>query len=328
MSAVSTVEVAPDEAAMRLDRWLQRHCPGIGRAALHKLLRTGQVRVDGRRAAAGLRLAAGQQVRVPPQARHAPPPPPPAHPPAPTAADVESLRARVLYRDDDLIAIDKPAGLAVQGGSGQRRHLDALAAALQFDAPEPPRLVHRLDKDTSGVLVLARHARAAAWLTGLFRTGRTAKTYWAVVVGVPRPAAGTVARALAKAGGRGREKMVAADRDGLPAETRYRTIARADARAAWLELRPLTGRTHQLRVHCLELGTPIAGDGKYGGERAALEIAPGEAARRLLLHARELVIPLPPGGNLRLRAPLPAHMRATFAALGFDPDSPAAEAGP
>jgi 23S rRNA pseudouridine955/2504/2580 synthase len=326
MSAFSTVEVAPEEAAMRLDRWLQRHCPGIGRAAMHKLLRTGQVRVDGRRAAAGLRLAAGQQVRVPPRARAAPPPGP-APPPAPSRDDLESLRARVLYRDDDLIAIDKPAGLAVQGGSGQRRHLDALAAALQFEAPEPPRLVHRLDKDTSGVLVLARHARAAAWLTGLFRKGGVTKTYWAVVVGVPRPASGTVARALAKVGGRGREKMTAMDR-GLPAETGYRTIARAGARAAWLALRPRTGRTHQLRVHCLELGTPIAGDGKYAGKDAALELAPGEVTRRLHLHARELVIPMPAGANLRLRAPLPAHMRRTFAALGFDPDSPAAERDP
>jgi len=343
MTTLTTVEVAPDEAALRLDRWFQRHFPGLGRAALHKLLRTGQVRVDGRRAAASLRLAPGQRVRVPPQAHGAPAPPRPAPAPAPTAAEVEALRARVLYRDDDIIAIDKPAGLAVQGGSGQRRHLDALAAALQFDAAEPPRLVHRLDKDTSGVLVLARAARAAARLAGLFRSGEIAKTYWAVVVGVPRPAAGVVTQALTKAGGPGREKVTAADgagrpasaeakpfrlRAGRPATTRYRTIARAGDRAAWLELRPLTGRTHQLRVHCLALGTPIAGDGKYGGKAAALEIAPGKVVRRLQLHARELVIPQAPGGNLRLHAPVPAHMLATFRALGFDPDSPAAEAGP
>lgn len=315
MSGVVTVEVAPDDDSLRLDRWLAHHYPGLGHGRLQKLLRTGQVRIDGHRAKAGTRLAAGQKVRVPPigegVARPAPRPPPPVD-----RQTREELRARVLYRDDDIIALDKPAGLAVQGGSGQHRHLDALAEALRFDAAEPPRLVHRLDKDTSGVLLLARHGTAARRLTRAFRDGGIAKTYWAVVVGVPRPAAGEIDQPLAKAGGR-----MGADAEGRAAVTRYRTIAASDGKAAWLALTPLTGRTHQLRVHCTLLGTPIAGDRKYGGRGAPLAAAGG----RLQLHARELVLAHPDGGNLRLRAPLPAHMVETFAALGFDPDSPRAE---
>ena len=159
--------------------------------------------------------------------------------------------------------------------------------------------------------------RAARRLARAFRDGGIAKTYWAVVVGVPRPAAGEIDQPLAKAGGR-----MGADAEGRAAVTRYRTIAASHGKAAWLALMPLTGRTHQLRVHCTLLGTPIAGDRKYGGRGAPLAAAGG----RLQLHARELVLPYADGGNLRLRAPLPAHMAETFAALGFDPDSPRAEA--
>ena len=314
MSGVVTVEVARDDDSLRLDRWFAHHYPGLGHGRLQKLLRTGQVRIDGHRAKAGTRLAAGQIVRVPPMGEGVRPAP---RPPPVDRETREALRARVLYRDDDIIALDKPAGLAVQGGSGQHRHLDALAEALRFDAVVPPRLVHRLDKDTSGVLLLARHGTAARWLARAFRDGVVAKTYWAVVVGVPRPAAGEIDRALAKGGGR-----MGADTEGRAAVTRYRTIAVNDGKAAWLALAPLTGRTHQLRVHCTLLGTPIAGDRKYGGRGAHLAAAGG----RLQLHARELVLPHADGGNLRLRAPLPAHMAETFAALGFDPDSPRAEA--
>jgi 23S rRNA pseudouridine955/2504/2580 synthase len=318
----TTVEVAPEDDAVRIDRWFARHYPGLGRAALHKLLRTGQVRIDGHRVKAGTRLAVGQTVRVPPQARAAVPAETRAV--APDARTREELRARVLYRDDDMIALDKPAGLAVQGGTGQRRHLDALAEALRFEAREPPRLVHRLDKDTSGVLLLARHVVAARRLARLFRAGEVGKTYWAVVVGAPRPRAGVIDRPLAKRAQAGSEK-VGEDARAKPALTRYRTIARAGTRAAWLELVPLTGRTHQLRAHCALIGTPIAGDGKYGGKAAHIDIGAGRT-KRLHLLARELVVPHPDGANLRLRAPLPDHMRETFAALGFDPKSAAAEA--
>ena len=324
MSGVATVEVAPEDDAVRLDRWFARHYPGLGRTALHKLLRTGQVRLDGHRAKAGTRIATGQRVRVPPLAEAQAPVERQAV--APDARTREALRARVLYRDDDMIALDKPAGLAVQGGSGQRRHLDALAEALRFEAREPPRLVHRLDKDTSGVLLLARHIGAARRLARLFRAGEVGKTYWAVVVGVPRPRAGVIDRPLAKRGAAGGEKVGEDTRAGRPALTRYRTIARAGTTAAWLELVPLTGRTHQLRVHCALAGTPIAGDGKYGGKAAHIDIGAGHTTRRLHLLARELVVPHPDGGNLRLRAPLPEHMRETFAALGFNPETTMAEA--
>jgi 23S rRNA pseudouridine955/2504/2580 synthase len=326
MSRHTTIEVQADDAEARLDRWFARHYPAIGHGALQKLLRTGQVRIDGKRAKANTRLETGQQIRVPPQLRDGAKqeaPRPRGH--MPDRQIVEELRARVLYRDDDIIAIDKPHGLAVQGGTGQSHNLDALSEALRFEAAEPPRLVHRLDKDTSGVLVMARHARAAARLTRLFRDGGVAKVYWAVVVGVPSPGEGTIDRALSKQGGAGRERMAEDPDGGQSAITRYRVIARAGRRASWLGLSPLTGRTHQIRAHCVILDTPIVGDGKYGGQSAYLSDPSGGIEKRLHLHARELVVPHPDGGNLRFRADLPDHMRATFAVLGFDPNSPRAE---
>ncbi len=298
MSGVTTVEVERDDDAVRLDRWFARYYPSVTHGRLQKLLRTGQVRVDGHRAKANMRLAAGQTVRVPPVGE---PAPTLREAPPVDKATREDLRARVLYRDDDMLALDKPAGLAVQGGSGQRRHLDALSEALRFEADEPPRLVHRLDKDTSGILLLARHRRAARDLTRLFREGAIEKTYWALVSGKPRPAVGKIDRPLTK----GAER-VAEDAAGRPAVTRYRTIAVAE-KTAWLELSPLTGRTHQLRAHCALIGHAILGDRKYGGARR----------KHLYLHARELALPRD-GGNLRLTAPLPAHMAEAFAALGFD----------
>ena len=316
-SRVQNLTVADDEAELRLDRWFRRRFPELGHGRLEKLLRTGQVRVDGRRAKAGLRLAAGQTVRVPPlqggDRRAAAAKPAPRIDPQAAA----ELQARVLHIDDWLIALDKPAGLAVQGGSGLGRHLDALSEALRFGAAEKPRLVHRLDKDTSGVLVLARSAAAARALTAAFRGQEARKTYWAAVAGVPQRRQGRIDLALAKgrADPNSREKMTAAA--GQEAVTLYRVVQAAGTRAAWLALRPLTGRTHQLRAHCAALGHPILGDGKYGGRAAFL--ADRGVARRLHLHARELAIPHPADGTtLRVTAPLPAHMAETWAHLGFD----------
>lgn len=321
----STVEVPDSDQGTRLDRWFAKNFPDLPHGRLQKMLRTGQIRVDGKRARAGTRLDGGEQVRVPPLARKTDPIPQKAPAVAPRRDEVEDLRRRVLYRDDDLIAIDKPAGLAVQGGSRQVRHLDALASALQFDAAEPPRLVHRLDKDTSGVLLLARHAAAARRLTGLFRSGEVRKIYWAVVVGVPKPPNGVIDLPLAKRGAGGRERMSADAEKGQEAVTRYRTIARSGKLAAWLALSPLTGRTHQLRTHCALAGFPILHDGKYGGKSAYLTDRIATLPRRLNLHARELAVPHPDGGNLRFRADLPDHMTASFSALGFDWNSPKAE---
>lgn len=312
---VRTLAVRDEDGDIRLDRWFKRHFPGLPHGRLEKLLRTGQVRLDGRRAQAGDRVQPGQMVRVPPlgdlSARRAPGA---AAPPRPE--DFRTLQATLLYRDDTLIAINKPPGLAVQGGTHTERHLDALLDALRFGAPERPRLVHRLDKDTSGVMVLARSARAAAELAATFRGKITEKIYWAAVVGLPRPREGMIDLPLAKAQGRLGERVVPDEDDGKPAVTRYEVVAHASDKFSWLALMPITGRTHQLRAHCVALGTPILGDGKYGGAASRPEGVP--APRKLHLHARTLVLPRPDGSILRATAPLPPHMKETWRFFGFE----------
>jgi len=225
------------------------------------------------------------------------------------------LRTAVLHRDEAVIVIDKPAGLAVQGGTGTERHLDAMLDALRFDAAERPRLVHRLDKDTSGVLVLARSAAAASALAAAFRGKAVRKVYWALTVGVPKPRQGRIDLPLAKLMGSGGERVVADDEDGKRAITFYRTIAHAGAKIAWLALEPQTGRTHQLRAHAASIGTPILGDGKYGAALAHPAGVPN--ARRLHLHARAIEFPHPGGKRLAVTAPLPPHLRDTWVFFGF-----------
>ena len=319
MTGVETITVLPQEGESRLDRWFRRHYPGLSHGRLEKLLRTGQVRVDGKRAKAGDAVAPGQAIRVPPLPAT---PPPASAPSAPRARpqDEAELRDTVLYRDDWAIAINKPAGLAVQGGTNTERHVDALLDGLRFGSDERPRLVHRLDKDTSGVLLIARTVAAAAFFTRAFRDKTTRKIYWALVVGRPTPAQGRISLGLAKSGGARRERVHADDKDGKSAITYYRVVDQAGDRASWLALLPVTGRTHQLRAHCAALGTPILGDGKYGGNAA--QLPGGAAAHRLHLHARSLEIPNPAGGTLRVTAPLPPHMRRMWDFFGF-----AAEAG-
>jgi 23S rRNA pseudouridine955/2504/2580 synthase len=282
-------------------------------------LRTGQVRLDGKRVEASDRVAAGQVVRVPPL----PTTPPPEHAkpprPAPSAADTKLLQERVLYKDEDIIVINKPEGLAVQGGTGTSRHLDGLLDALRFDAKERPRLVHRLDKDTSGVLVLARSSRAASRLGELFRGKTVHKVYWAITVGAPKPRTGKIDQPLAKHAGPDGERVAVDGEEGDRALTYYRTVARAGDRFAWLALEPVTGRTHQLRVHCLTLDTPILGDGKYGGAESHPETLP--QAKKLHLHARAIALPLQNGKTLTVTAPLPPHMRESWAFFGFEEGS-------
>ncbi|NBC31964.1 MAG: RluA family pseudouridine synthase [Alphaproteobacteria bacterium] len=329
MRDVQQISVQADDDGMRLDRWLARQLPQLSHGRIEKLLRTGQVRLDGRRAKSGARVAPGQMVRIPPlpdAAADAGSRPAPAAPPPVRAAEAAALQARVLYRDEVVLAIDKPAGLAVQGGPGAGRHLDSLLEALRFEAPERPRLVHRLDRDTSGVLLLARTAAAARALTGAFRGKDVRKLYWAAVAGVPKPAAGRIALPLAKRPGAaakaGGELVRPDPEDGLPAVTLYRTVEIAGKRAAWLALSPLTGRTHQLRAHCAALGTPILGDGKYGGRAAFL---PGAGIpAQVHLHARRLVLPHPGDGHgatIDVTAPLPPHMVDSWSFLGFDPSA-------
>ena len=306
--------IEPDEAGLRLDRWFRRHHPHITQGALQRLCRTGQIRIDGKRAEAATRLLPGQLIRVPPL---------PAAAPVEgghriDARDIQALAAITLYEDDDLLVLDKPSGLATQGGPGIVRHIDGLAASLRDARGRRPLLVHRLDRDTSGVLLLAKGPANAARLAATFRSRDILKTYWAVTVGKPVPAEGVIDAPLARLGSGAGSLTVLADRDdedGAASRTEYRTLDAAARRLAWLELRPLTGRTHQIRVHCEALGVPILGDPKYGEGRARMEGFPD----RLHLHARALSLPHPAGGTLTVSAGLPPHMRDTFRALGFIP---------
>lgn len=314
MSGVKTVTVAADEADIRLDRWFKRHAPQLTHGMLEKLLRAGQIRVDGKRVKSNQRLMPGQEVRVPPLPEA--PAPLVEKAPAPVSeADAKLLRDAVLYRDEHVIALNKPPGLAVQGGTGMAdRHLDAMLDALRFGG-ERPKLVHRLDKDTSGVLLLGRTASAAAKLAAGFRSRAAQKLYWAVVVGVPKMRQGRIDAPLAKMAGRMGDKVAVDEDEGKRAVTWYRTVE-AVKRAAWLELEPRTGRTHQLRAHCALLGTPIQGDGKYGGTEAY--ITGQGVSKKLHLHARAIRMPHPAGGTLEVVAPMPAHFQTTFAFFGFE----------
>ena len=326
MSGVETLRLELDAEGERLDRWFKRHYPGLAYGQLQRLLRGGQIRLDGRRVKSSTRLAAGQRLRVPPlesaKSENAKTDGGGggALPAVPVSRrDQRELRRRVLFRDDWLIAIDKPAGLAVQGGSGQRRHIDAMLEALRFGSDEAPRLVHRLDKDTSGVLLLARHARAARALTAAFRDKATRKIYWAAVAGRPPKRRGVISLALGKEGPKGEEKVKALTGNSREAQTLYREVRSQGRTASWLLLMPLTGRTHQLRVHTAALGAPILGDGKYGG-REAFPKAAGPI-RRLMLHAREIAFPHPEDGTtVRVRAPVPPAMEEVWKTLGFDPE--------
>jgi 23S rRNA pseudouridine955/2504/2580 synthase len=315
---VETRRVAPDEAGLRVDRWFKRHFPDLPHGRLEKLLRTGQVRVGGARAKAADRLVTGAEIRVPPLGAPTPRVERPM-PPAIEPEEAKALQAAVIHKDAAVIVLNKPPGLAVQGGTGLDRHLDAMLDALRFGAEERPRLVHRLDRDTSGVLVLGRTAAAAAKLAAAFRGRDAHKLYWALVVGVPTPREGKIDLSLVKHGPRGGEKMRPADDededgDAKRAITLFATLDHAAHRAAWLALMPLTGRTHQLRAHCAALGTPIVG----GGAEAFLT---GGVSRKLHLHARAIALPHPDGGTLSVRAPLPRHMADTWAMFGFDADN-------
>ena len=309
--------VAPDDDGIRLDRWFKRHLPQVGFATVSRWARTGQVRVDGARVRPEDRLEAGQVLRVPPGGEQAERPVRTRRPLS--EADLAQARAMVLRETPSAIVLNKPPGLATQGGSGTHRHVDGLLDAfVDGDAPRP-RLVHRLDKDTSGVLLIARTPGSAAAYSRRFAGRSAKKVYWALVVGVPEVREGTIDAPLAKQPGTGGEKMHVDHENGQPAKTRYRVVDAAGKRAAWVELEPLTGRTHQLRVHLAAMGHPIVGDGKYGGQDAFLT---GSISRKMHLHARRLVIGEPDdgrggGGTLDVTADLPEHFAASMEQLGF-----------
>ena len=314
-SDVRQFTVSDDDDGVRLDRWFKRNLPQIGFAMVSRWARTGQIRLDGKRVKPEDRLTAGQVLRVPPGGEQKG-----GKPPKPrrelSAEEIAEAKAMVIKQTKSAIIFNKPPGLATQGGSKTHKHVDGLLDAfVEGDEPRP-RLVHRLDKDTSGVLLIARTPGSAASYSKRF-SGRSArKIYWALVAGVPEVHEGMIDAPLAKQPGTGGEKMHIDEEGGQPAKTRYRVVDRVGNRAAWVELEPLTGRTHQLRVHLAAIGHPIVGDGKYGGQEAFLT---GAISRKMHLHARRLIITEPGGGKLDVTAELPEHFAATMEALGFDP---------
>ena len=340
MSGVQTLHVGAGEGDQRLDRFLKRRLPDISQARIEKGCRKGEIRVDGGRVKASTRVEEGQEIRVPPL-EAAPTGPRPKTPIS--KADADMIRACVIYKDDHIIALNKPPGLPTQGGSKQTKHVDGLAEALTFGLDEKPRLVHRLDKDTSGVLLLARTREAAKGLTEALRHKQTRKIYWALVAGVPHPFLGEIRFGLVKAPGHGKggegEKMIAVhprDIDKTPgakrAHTLYATLYRVASRASWVALEPLTGRTHQLRAHMAEIGHPIAGDGKYGGSGQenqgdgwGAQIG-GVISRKLHLHARTMTFENPITRKIiTVTAPLPEHMAQTWETFGWTEDLAAAD---
>lgn len=312
MKEVRTLYVDKGEEGVRLDRWFKRRWPHLNHIQIQKLTRSGQIRVDGARAKPDTRLSAGSQVRVPPL----PDAPPPRAKGELDPRDIAFAKRLVIYEDEEVLALNKPSGLAVQGGTKTTKHVDRLLSTWG-EGLERPRLVHRLDRDTSGVLVLGKTPAAAAKLAGAFAKRRAQKIYWAIVAGFPKPGEGVLDLPLAKKGVGDREMMIPADPKDERAEsaqTEFVTIARAGPRAAWMALWPHTGRTHQLRAHMLAMGHPILGDPKYNNE-ASVELSEG---LKLQLHARRLVLPHPSRGTLVLEAPISPELKAGFERFGFD----------
>ncbi len=302
-------KIAQDDDGIRLDRWFKRHYPNLPTGEVQKACRKGLIRLNGAKVKSDARIATAQEISVKfidlaaaekPKLEN-------------RLSDAQMVETQrwVLFKNKEIICINKPAGLAVQGGSGLKDHLDARLPALQFDAAEPPRLVHRLDKDTSGVLLLARSANFAAKYAKLFAGKDVQKTYLALVVGVPIPRQAEIESRMEKTGGTNEE--MADSESGKKAITAYNTIDYAHDRAALLELMPITGRTHQLRLHMQQMECPILGDGKYGGREAFLEGI--DLAQQLHLHAQRLHIP---SLGVDVTAPLPKHMKQSMNKLGLE----------
>ena len=319
---VRTFTVAPDDDGIRLDRWFKRHLPDANFNLVSRWARTGQLRVDGKRAGVGDRIEAGQSIRVPPADAPATVQEPFTRAPRPkkirpelSEDETAFAEAMVIYKDDAALVLNKPPGLATQGGTKTDEHVDRLLDALWYEVDGRPKLVHRLDKDTSGALLIARKSSSAAHFAKAFSSRTARKVYWALVVGVPDIFDGMIELPIAKQPGSGGEKMHVDMKEGAPARTRYRVIDRAGNSAAWVELQPFTGRTHQLRVHLAAIGHPIVGDGKYGGRDSFLT---GSISRKMHLHARRIRVDHPDGSQIDVRAELPEHFTESLESLGFD----------
>jgi 23S rRNA pseudouridine955/2504/2580 synthase len=328
MAGVEQRKVDGDEAGMRLDRWFKLHYPGLGFGQLQKLLRSGQIRLDGGRAKSDTRLQPGQMVRIPPLAVDGKDKGGVVAPrDVRSGGDAELLSQMLIYEDKKVFVFNKPAGLAVQGGSGLSRHVDGMLEAWRNKKGEKPRLVHRLDRETSGVLVVARARGAAQALATAFRERTTKKTYWALVRGVPKKREDKISTWLVKEATRDGDRMRVAkhgEPDSDHAVSYYRVVEQAGQDLSWLEMEPYTGRTHQLRVHAAHIGNPILGDPKYF-EADQNWTFPGGMQNRLHLHARRIVIPHPDGGKIDVTAPMPPHMVQSWNLLGFDEASAADE---
>ncbi len=341
---VQNLTVTEDEDGMRVDRWFKRRAPTLALSHLAKICRKGEVRLDGKRVETSSRVAAGQTVRVPPLNVEAPKAPAVKRP-GESEADARAIRDMILLDDRDLMVLNKPFGLAVQGGSGTKHHLDGMLQSLANERGDRPVLVHRLDRDTSGVLLIAKTRKMAADLGEIFRSRSAKKIYWAMVEGVPRPTHGRISLYLAKGEGMGDnraprkgrhgpeerrdiEKMRVAkhgDDDAQHSLTYYAVVDKLAPRLSWLSMKPLTGRTHQLRAHAEAIGCPIVGDPKYGhGEEDRRRRAdanrniPDGVENKLHLLARRLILPHPKGGVLDVTAPLPPHMQKSWDMFGFD----------
>lgn len=315
MSGVRHMTVSEDDDGQRLDRWFKRHVPELPYGLAQKLMRKGQVRVDGKRAKADTRLSAGQDIRIPPIEDEKQDKKPAKK--GVSKEDAEFIRSLVIYEDKDVIAINKPHGLATQGGTNTKRHVDGMLDALAGKDGVKPRLVHRLDKDTSGVLLLARSSKIATELGKTFKGRDIKKIYWAVTAGVPADHEASIKAPITKAGGPQKEKMVVDDKEGKFAITDYTVLEQAGDKAAFVAFWPRTGRTHQIRVHATLMECPILGDGKYGGPEAQIEGFPVQ--RQMHLHAWRLILPHPGRkGVLDIQAPLPPELKKTWKDLGFN----------
>ncbi len=312
------MSVEPDETGMRVDRFLTARFPDLSFAHIQRIVRKGELRIDGKRAKPNDRLEAGQQVRIPPLKLDAKPP---SRVAPEDSKDALFFKQNALYEDDDVLIINKPSGLSVQGGSGTTRHVDGMLEALRDRQGQKPRLVHRLDKDTAGCLVIAKTRFAATALAKSFRSRVTRKVYWALVAGVPRTRQGRISTYLAREDMEEGDSRMAVSKHGAEgashALTYYAVIDNIGQKLSWLSLKPVTGRTHQLRAHAAHIGHPIVGDPKY------FDIEnwefPGGIQNRLHLLARRIVVPHPRTGKpIDVTAPLPAHMQQSFSLLGLD----------
>jgi 23S rRNA pseudouridine955/2504/2580 synthase len=319
-AGVQTIFVTPDEDGMRVDRWFEARFPGLSFSHIQRIVRKGEVRVNSRRTEPKSRLVAGQAVRIPPLQLEAPK----VREEAPQAMkDREFLRSITLSEDDDVLVLNKPAGLAVQGGSGVKENVDDMLESLRAPHADAqrPRLVHRLDKDTAGCLLVAKTRFAAAALAKTFRTRAARKIYWALVAGVPKPKQGRISTYLAKYEDEEDSYMRIAkhgEKDAVHAVTYYAVVETSAQKLAWISLKPVTGRTHQLRAHMAFVGNPIIGDPKYFNiENWEL---PGGIQNRLHLLARRIVVPHPRGGTIDISAPLPPHMKQSWDLLGLEVD--------